>query len=363
VLFTRHFLQCTILACTLYLVGVSTLAQTVDPSPKDVLRRPVAHGIYQLAYSASQNALYAASAESIPNVQGGLIYKLDPQTLETVGLIHTDERNFGLAIDPAGDTLFITNRRASALSKMDTKTGRITRRVAFSERRPNGSPYGPRTVLYDSVDRTLYVGGMGDPGLIWVLDPESLTVRTTITGAGKGVTGLLRDPHSSRIFAATVDGEILLIDTQTLQITQRWKPAGDEPALPLNLALDQAGKRLFVTDNSRLKTLMVLDAQSGALQQQIPVGESLDVQYQAQQNILVLTHRERGMVSVLDATTYRIKQQIDLPPHPNSLIFSPDGQTVYVSIKVPTERSPLAPGRYAQGMGSVARIALQTARP
>jgi Cu/Ag efflux protein CusF len=35
----------------------------------------------------------AASAEGFKDVQGGAVYKLDPQTLNTIGLTHTDLKN------------------------------------------------------------------------------------------------------------------------------------------------------------------------------------------------------------------------------------------------------------------------------
>lgn len=324
-------------------------------TPEGALRRPLARGIYQVVYSKAQDALYVASSESIPNVQGGVIYRLDPRTLETTGLIHTDEKNFGLALDPAGETLFVTHSLGAAVSRIDLKKGKVTGRIVFQERSFDDTPYGPRTVVFDAQDGLLYVGGVGDPGRIWVIDPQTFTVRASIGDAGKWVTGLVRDPGSNRLFAANGGGEVLVIDTQTHQITQRWKPAGDEAALLVNLALDAAGQRLFVTDNARLKTVLVLDAKSGKVSQRLPVGESMDVLYQPERNALYLTHRNRGTVSVLDATGFSQQAQYTLPPHPNSLTLSPDGRALYVTIKTPFTPAP----RVASGEGSIARIDLQ----
>ena len=65
-------------------------AQAFQVSPEGALRRALARGVYQVVYSPAQEALYVASAEAIPNVHGGLIYQLDPVTLETTGLIAVD---------------------------------------------------------------------------------------------------------------------------------------------------------------------------------------------------------------------------------------------------------------------------------
>jgi len=336
-----------------------TTLQTFQITPEGALRRTLAHGIYQLLVSPTQQTLYVASAEYLPHVQGGVIYKLDPQTLETKGLIHTDEKNYGLAMDPAGETLFVTNSTAAAVTKIDLKTDKVLKRLVLTERSSDGSPYGPRAALYDTVDNLLYVGGVGDPGRIWVIDPDTFTIKASIGQAGKWVTGLLRDPDSPRVFAANGDGEVLVIDTRTHTITQRWKPVGDEPALLLNLALDRARGRLFVTDHGKLKTVLVLNASTGALHQRLPVGESLDVLYQPERNALYVTHRERGTLSVLDASTYAIRSRYSLPQHPNSLTLSPDGKQLFVSILTPFVPTPGLPGRWHMaGAGSVARIEL-----
>lgn len=328
---------------------------TYQLSPEGVLRRPLARGIYQAVYSKAQDALYVASAESIANVGGGLIYQLDPRTLETTGLIHTDEKNFGLALNPTGETLFVTHSLGAAVSRIDLKKRKVTGRIVFPERSFDDTPYGPRTVVFDALDGVLYVGGVGDPGRIWAIDPDTFTVRTSIGDAGKWVTGLVRDPNSNRLFAANGGGEVLVINTQTHQIIHRWKPAGDENALLVNLALDAEGQRLFVTDNARLKTVLVLDAQSGELRQRLPVGESMDVLYQPERNALYLTHRNRGTVSVLDAAAqFQPVAQYTLPPNPNSLLLSPDGKVLYVTIK-----TPFTPARTASDDGSIARIELR----
>lgn len=44
---------------------------------------------------------------------------------------------------------------------------------------------------------------------------------------------------------------------------------------------------------------------------------------------------DTGFVTVLDGQSYAIKRTIDLPVHPNSLALSPDGQTLYVTVKAP----------------------------
>lgn len=327
--------------------------QPYEITAEGALRRELARGVYQVVYSDAKQSLYVASAESIPDVSGGLIYQLDPKTLETKGLIHTDEKNFGLAIDPSGETLFVTNSLASAVSKIDLKSGKVVNRLKFTERSADGSPYGPREILHDAATNTVYVGGVGDPGRVWVIDAENWTVRASIPDAGKWVTGLLLDPKKNRLYVANGGGEILVVDTQSNTIQQRWKPAGQEEALLLNMVMDESGERLFVTDHSKLKTVLSVNTRTGKLLQKLPLGESLDIVYQPERNAMYLSHRERGLVSIVDATSFQVQQQYQLPPHPNTLLLSPQGDALFVTIK-----TPFTPDYHASGFGSIARMEL-----
>lgn len=317
------------------------------------LRRELAPGVYQIAYSPLTKSLYVASSEAMKNVHGGVIYQLDPETLEITGLIHLDEKSFGLALNPKGDTLFVTHSLSGAISKIDLETGKVLNRLKFTDIGKDGHPYGPRQALYEPSTDTLYVGAVGNPGKIWVIDAKTFSLRTEIENAGKWVTGLVSDPDSKRLYAANGDGEVLVIDTDSNKIQQRWKPAGTDSALLLNLAHDAAGHRLFVTDHSKLKAVLVLDDQTGRLIKRLPLGDSMDVAYQAADNTLYVSHRDQGTVSALDAQTYQVTHTYQLPPNPNSLLVLPEQRSLYVTIK-----TPFTPQYTASGPGSVARIAL-----
>jgi len=342
------------LAQTVQEASVSqTAAQPLTVTAEGAIRRPVAPGIYEVAYSPASKALYVASAEATTGTQGGVIYKLDPETLQTIGLTHTNEKNFGLAVSPEGDSLYITNSLASGLSVMDTKTGSIKAHLKFTERSKDSSAYGPRQVIYDPGQKALYVGGVGDPGIIWLVDAETLTVRATIPDAGKWVTGLLLDNASGRLYAANGDGEVLVIDTRENRIVERWTAGDGKPYLLLNLALDAKRHRLFATDNSKQKTVLAFDTRTGKVTGRLDIGDSLAIKYQPARDELYVSHRVGGTVSVVDAATLRTTKTYALPPMPNSLLVGPDGKTLYVTIKTPPNKD-----YSASGAGSIARIDL-----
>src|SRR5690606_12056645 len=279
------------------------LAQKTSITSEGALRKDLAYGIYQTVYSPFDNSLYVASAERAPSVRGGVIYKLDPITLDVKGTIYTDESNFGLARNASGDTLYVTNSLAAAASKVELKEDGGIERVRFSNKSFDDTKMGPRTIRHDPQQGRVYVGAVGAPAVIWVLDDRNLELIDTIENAGKWVTGLLVDSPSHRLYAANGDGEVMVVNTQTNKIEQRWKPAGVKPALLLNFALDSARNRLYVTETKDQKTVYVLDARDGKLLQELPVGDALDVLYNADRDELYLTHREQGKLSVLDGAS------------------------------------------------------------
>ncbi|WP_322999572.1 hypothetical protein [Castellaniella sp.] len=344
-------------------LGLSGAVQAAPASPTvqpltitadGAIRRPVAPGIYEAVYSPSTRALYVASAEATTGTQGGVIYKLDPETLQTLGMTHTDDKNFGLATNPEGTALYITNSLDSSVSALDTASGRITMRTKFTERSKDGSAYGPRKVIYDPARKALYVGGVGDPGVIWHVDAETLQVKTVIPNAGKWVTGLLLDPEEHRLYAANGSGEVLVIDTQEDRIIDRWTPGDGKEWLLLNLALDKARHRLYVTDNSRQKAVAVFDTRTGKMTRRLEeLGDSLDIQFDARQDRLYVSHRQAGTFSIVDADSLKTIRTYALPAMPNSVLIGPDRKTVYVTIKTPPNKD-----YSASGAGSIARIAL-----
>ena len=321
------------------------------PAQTGVLKRDLADGLYEMVLNPKGDALFVASAEGFKDVQGGVIYKLDPATLKTLGRSHTDLKNFAMTISPDGQTLYVTNSLDGGISAISTADGKIQQRLMFTERNKEGFPFGAREIMLH--DGTLYVGGVGDPGVIWVVDAKTLKLKKTIKNAGQWVTGLLWSEQTDRIYAANGGGEILVINPRSNKIEKRWKPLGDKPALLLNLAEDTATGRLFVTDNSKAKTTLVVNIRTGELIKQLEVGDSLAVKFNAKSNELYITQRESGKLLSLDATTFAVKHSWDLPPNPNSLLLSADGQTLFVTVKQPFNKD-----HSTNGPDSVVRISL-----
>ncbi len=69
-------------------------------------------------------------------------FTLDPHTLNTIGLTHTDLKNFALALC-GGKTLYVSNSLDGGISAIDTATGKVKNRLLFSERNEKVALMGP----------------------------------------------------------------------------------------------------------------------------------------------------------------------------------------------------------------------------
>lgn len=303
-------------------------------------KRHLADGLYDMVINSSGDALYVASSEGFKDVEGGVIYKLDPETLKTVAVTHTDLKNFALIMSPDNKTLYTTHTMDGGFSAISVEEGKVKERTLFPERNDKG-PYKGRPYLARKIllhDDTLYIAAAADPALIWVVDARTLKLKTRIQNAGRLVTGLHYSELTQRLYAANGSGEILVINPASQSIERRWKPLGDKPAFLLNFAEDSATGRLFVTDNAKAKTTLVIDIRSGKLLQQLSVGDSLMVKFNPTRNEIYISRRLSGDVISLDGTSYVLKKRWDLPIHPNNLLLSPDGNTLYVTVKQPLNK-------------------------
>lgn len=355
----RGLLAAAIMAAFSLTACQSTAVKSEEPvvnapataAPSQLKQRELGNGLYEMVYSTKEKSLFVASAQGFNNVKGGMIYRLDPATLETKGETHTDLKNFGMAADQSGELFYTTNTLDGGVSKVDAKSGKVLQRLMFKGKDKDGDPVGAREILFH--DNTLFIGGVADPGFISVVDAKTMTLKTRIRNAGKWVTGIIYSPLTDRVYAANGGGEILVINPRTFHIEKRLTPADGKAYLFLNLAEDPATGRLFVTDDSKAKTTLVFDERTARVIKRVE-GDALGIKFNAKRNEIYISQRESRKVLQLDATSYAVKNSWSFAGHPNSLLVSPDGQTLYVTVKQDFNKD-----NSTKGPDSVARIALQ----
>ncbi|HDK0319673.1 TPA: YncE family protein [Escherichia coli] len=302
---------------------------------EEMLRKAVGKGAYEMAYSQQENVLWLATSQSRKLDKGGVVYRLDPVTLEVTQAIHNDLKPFGATINNTTQTLWFGNTVNSAVTAIDAKTGEVKGRLVLDDRKRTEEvrPLQPRELVADDATNTVYISGIGKESVIWVVDGENIKLKTAIQNTGKMSTGLALDSKGKRLYTTNADGELITIDTADNKILSRKKLLDDgKEHFFINISLDIARQRAFITD-SKAAEVLVVDTRNGNILAKVAAPESLAVLFNPARNEAYVTHRQAGKVSVIDAKSYKVVKTFDTPTHPNSLALSADGKTLYVSVK------------------------------
>lgn len=302
---------------------------------EEMLRKAVGKGAYEMAYSQQENALWLATSQSRKLDKGGVVYRLDPVTLEVTQAIHNDLKPFGATINNTTQTLWFGNTVNSAVTAIDAKTGEVKGRLVLDDRKRTEEvrPLQPRELVADDATNTVYISGIGKESVIWVVDGENIKLKTAIQNTGKMSTGLALDSEGKRLYTTNADGELITIDTADNKILSRKKLLDDgKEHFFINISLDTNNQRAFITD-SKAAEVLVVDTRNGNILAKVAAPESLAVLFNPARNEAYVTHRQAGKVSVIDAKSYKVVKTFDTPTHPNSLALSADGKTLYVSVK------------------------------
>ena len=302
---------------------------------EEMLRKAVGKGAYEMAYIQQENALWLATSQSRKLDKGGVVYRLDPVTLEVTQAIHNDLKPFGATINNTTQTLWFGNTVNSAVTAIDAKTGEVKGRLVLDDRKRTEEvrPLQPRELVAGDATNTVYISGIGKESVIWVVDGENIKLKTAIQNTGKMSTGLALDSKGKRLYTTNADGELITIDTADNKILSRKKLLDDgKEHFFINISLDTARQRAFITD-SKAAEVLVVDTRNGNILAKVAAPESLAVLFNPARNEAYVTHRQAGKVSVIDAKSYKVVKTFDTPTHPNSLALSADGKTLYVSVK------------------------------
>lgn len=344
---TRWALRPLMLATALFSASGLSAVQA------DELNQPIGKGVYELAFSPKDNAVFVATAQNSSG-NGGTVFRLDPTTLAVQQSINSDLKAFGAAINPQTNVLYIGNTVEGSLTAIDASSGKVINSLLLDGRKRSETvrPLQPRQVAVDVKTNRVYVTGLGRQSVVWVVDGSTLQLISTVPNTGKMATGLAVDSAAQKVYVTNGDGELVTLNARTNAIEKKQKIDGDKEHFFLNIALDTRGQRAFLSDSKQAQVLVV-DLRTQQVIQRIDVPESLAVLFNQDRNELYVTHRKAGEVSIIDASNYRLKRSVKTPGLPNSLALSADGNTLYVSVKQPGSRK--APPKDPD---SVMRIAL-----
>jgi len=274
-----------------------------------VLRKSFDRGLYEIAYSPSRDTLYAAVMGDFEDKKGGRILLLDSKDLAQRGAIEMPLKLFSLCLDDA--------------------KGEIRGAVRLE----TPEKHHPREIRLDPAGDRLFVTGIGDPSVVWVVDVAGFSVRSVIKDTGKWAAGLAYDPVTKHLLVGNYSSELVVADPADGRIVSRQFGGAKDENFLVNIMVD-GKRRLFYAAISKGSEVFAFNADTLALLHRIPCGkEPLAVEIDAPRDRLIVTNRGAGTASVIALDGYATLRTVELGDLPNSIAVKPADGTLFLSTK------------------------------
>ena len=210
-------------------------------------------GYDYITVDSASNRLYLS--------HGNQVNVLDKKTGDSIGVIKTEKDVHGIALVHALGKGYITNGSANSVTVFDLKTLQILTHV----------PAGMFAdgILYDNYSKKI-ISCNGRSKNMTVIDPATDKAVATIQLSGWPETAT--SDGAGKIYVNNSEkSEIDVIDAKTYKIIHKW-PLGRGKG-PSGLAMDRRTMRLFAGCD---KLLAVMDARTGKVISNLPIGDECD---------------------------------------------------------------------------------------
>ena len=238
--------------------------------------------------------------------------------------------------------LYVGNTLEGSVTLIDTRSGKELAILQLSEAKNPKEIVHTREMVLDKQHHRLYVSGVAEKGIVWVVDTQKREKIATLENMGQYPTGMAVDANKNRLYVVNGRNELITLDTTNHQIINRFSIEPGKKHFFLNIALDAKNNRAFLTDPD-LADVLVVDINTGKVIAPIKVINSLAVIYNEKRQEVYITHRNAKRISIVDSKTYQVKQSIETNALPNSLALSSDANTLYVSVKQPEKTAGVKP--------------------
>jgi DNA-binding beta-propeller fold protein YncE len=244
----------------------------------------------------------------------------------------------GIAIVRSSGRGYTDDGQAGVAASFDLKTFAVQSRIKAAE--------DADAVTFDPASGHVFVVN-GDGGTITVIDPKSNTGVDEIQGGGKLEYAVPSGKGKLYVNGAG-NKEVLEIDTGSNKVISHWPvPMCTSPH---GLALDPQTHRLFVSCVNKL--LVVVDADSGKVVAQFPIGAGTDaVAFDPKRKLIFSSNGIDGNLSVIrenDANSFTALGDIKTAVTARTMGIDPaTGRLFLAAAEVaagPSEAPPQAPG-------------------
>lgn len=259
--------------------------------------------------------LYAAFASH------DLVELIETRAARGMGVIGGLPRVHGIAIIPELNLAFTSNGGENTVGVLDLAHQRLVKKI------PGG--VDPDAIVYDAKPRLIYVADH-DGKTATLLDPASGGVVATIALGGEPEF-CQADPGSGLVYQNLQDtSEVVVVDPVKQAVIRRYKL--DPGQGPTGLALDAGHHRLFAATGNR--KLVVLNSDTGQRLAVLPIGLGVDGAAYDPELRRIYTANGLGSMTVIrqdSPDSYRVLEDVPTRFGGHSLVVDPVTHRIYIA--------------------------------
>jgi YVTN family beta-propeller protein len=259
---------------------------------------------------------------------------IDGATNTVTATIPVGNSPFGLAVNPATNTIYVGNGLDDTVSVIDGANNTVTATIplAVPGIPPGGSsPFG---LAVNPATNTVYVASIGTnsgPDNIAVIDGATNTVTANITVVGfAGEVAV--DPTTNTVYVASSDpGTVAVIDGATNTVKATIAVNSGNPFENLfGIAVDPATHLVYVADQDG-GTVAVIDGATNTVTATIPLGTTTRPSFVAVDSAAHTIYVSASGVSVIDGATNTVTATVAPGGSPQGIAVDPVTHTAYVA--------------------------------
>lgn len=306
----------------------------------DLADQKLVQGLYQAAYSTSNDVLFVTAAVGRPPVKDSALVKVDPATLDIIAQVtppaapaSADREGgvyavYGVAVDDDNGTVWVTNTRQNTVAVYSQSD------LSLIKQYEPGVVSHARDVAIDPGNARAYASQIGVAEIV-VFDTKTLEKMDPIEIGSNNrretfsPASLQFDGKTGKLFAVSLStAEVAIIDTATNTVDKVVALEGARSAI--GVAYDSETNRIFAAAQGS-DNLLIVDAGSGETLHNVLVGAgALNVAFDPVNRLAYVSNRGAGTVTVVDPDGH-IVANLENTPLPNHVVADGKGNVFAVN--------------------------------
>jgi YVTN family beta-propeller protein len=280
-----------------------------------------------------------------------LVNILDESSGDSVGVIPNTPGVHGITFAPSFEKGYTSNGRANTVSVFNLQTNDVLSQVKTGQ--------NPDAIMYEPFSKAIFVCD-GRSHDATVIDPSSDTVLTVIPLGGKPEAAV--SDGAGNIYVNIEDkSEVALVNAKTFTVDHRWGLGSGES--PSGIAMDRSTERLFIGCDNKL--MVVLNAQTGAVVAQLPIGEGCDgVAFDSTTRYAFSSNRDGTLTMVYESSPDSLRVVANVPTKRGARTLALDETSHHVFLPTaeleppppPTKENPRPRPRIVPGTFQVLEV-------